>query len=313
MNATRTRPARMPKFVPRSYKSLADTAIDTNEALDASETGIDCDADATSAIPIGTIIRIDDEFMSVTATGTTLTVARGAASSTPATHVTNSDIYKIQTSNCVLWLPGQDDPQSATIRDRSGYGNHGTLTGATWVRNSKGLWVLSFDGVDDYIEIASNGVGKFDVQSYTIEAWVWTTTLADYIFIWSYDFTSHSLPYYAQHLRIDVTGAIFFGFNIGAVFKVLETAAGIFLVNTWQYVVAKFESGSQKIYLNGVEKGSNTEVGIITYYTQAVWIGRTNPGYIKAGRIGMVRFYNRTLSASEIMDNFNRERSLFGV
>jgi len=69
-----------------------DSGIDTNEALDTSETGVDCDADATTAIPVGTVIRVDNELMLVSVTGTSLTVVRGFANSTAATHTTDADI-----------------------------------------------------------------------------------------------------------------------------------------------------------------------------------------------------------------------------
>ncbi len=56
-------------------------------------------------------------------------------------------------ANTVLWLPGQDDPQSAVIRDRSGNLNNGAITGATWTRTGKGLWYLDFDGTDDIVTV----------------------------------------------------------------------------------------------------------------------------------------------------------------
>jgi len=74
--------------------TIVDSGIDTNEPLDSSEVGIDCDADATSAIPVGTIAQIDEEMMLVSATGTTLTVSRGYGGTTAATHSTNADIYR---------------------------------------------------------------------------------------------------------------------------------------------------------------------------------------------------------------------------
>ena len=70
-----------------------DTGIDTDEELDATETAITCDADATTAIPVGSIIHIENELMFVSATGVTLTVTRGYRGTTAATHVTNTDIY----------------------------------------------------------------------------------------------------------------------------------------------------------------------------------------------------------------------------
>lgn len=73
-----------------------DSGIDTAEPLDASETGVDCDANATTAIPVGTIIKIENELMYVTAVSATtpfpLTVSRGYGGTTATTHITDTDI-----------------------------------------------------------------------------------------------------------------------------------------------------------------------------------------------------------------------------
>lgn len=70
-----------------------DSGIDADEAIDASETGIDVTPTATTAIPVGTIIRIDNELMYVSVTGTTLTVVRGYLQTTATTHDTATSIY----------------------------------------------------------------------------------------------------------------------------------------------------------------------------------------------------------------------------
>ena len=76
------------------YRYVADdTGIDTGAEINATATSVLCDADATTPIPVNSIIKIDSEYMWVTATGTTLTMTRGFGGSTAATHVTNSDIY----------------------------------------------------------------------------------------------------------------------------------------------------------------------------------------------------------------------------
>ena len=76
-------------------------------------------------------------------------------------------------ANCVLWLPGQDDPQSSTIRDRSGNGNNGTFgAGAaapTWKRLPSGLWVLDFDGLNDHTLISYHA--SLNPKLITIEIW----------------------------------------------------------------------------------------------------------------------------------------------
>jgi hypothetical protein len=74
--------------------ALVDSGINTNEALDGTELGIDCSADASTAIPRSSIIKIDNEKMFVNTTGTTLTVGpRGFDGTTADAHSTNADIY----------------------------------------------------------------------------------------------------------------------------------------------------------------------------------------------------------------------------
>ena len=83
----------------------------------------------------------------------------------------NSGLTFRPDASTVLWLPGQDDAQSATIRDRSGYGNHGTITGATWARTPKGLWYLSYDGIDDQTLIAYNASLDTGLNSFSLVVW----------------------------------------------------------------------------------------------------------------------------------------------
>jgi hypothetical protein len=75
-------------------------------------------------------------------------------------------------ASCVLYLEGQQDPQSATIRDLSGYGNHGTITGATWVRNAQGIWVNSLNGTTGAISLATSDALNFTSSAFTIMMWV---------------------------------------------------------------------------------------------------------------------------------------------
>jgi len=75
-----------------------DTGIDTSQSLDTTETGIDVDANPTAVILVNDIIVIDSEKMLVTASATgpnLVTVTRGYAGSTAATHSTNANIFTI--------------------------------------------------------------------------------------------------------------------------------------------------------------------------------------------------------------------------
>lgn len=68
------------------------------EALDASETDVDVAAGQGERFADGDVIRIDDEFMTVSSiSNDTLTVVRGALGSTAVTHLINADTIGVGT------------------------------------------------------------------------------------------------------------------------------------------------------------------------------------------------------------------------
>jgi len=156
----------------------------------------------------------------------------------------------------------------------------------------------SFDGTGDYIQLASDGTGKFNKQNFTISAWVkisdngWNP-------IFSYDFTSHASPYYALSV-LSVATDSFLSMrlnNNGSNFEVVTSES--IPVNVWTHIAVSNTNGSQKLYINGSLKKSATNTATITYYNQEVWIGKNNFATIN-GSISSLGFWERVLSASEI-------------
>ena len=69
--------------------------------------------------------------------------------------------------------PQQASAPTRYIFDRSRYNNHGTIFGATWVRLSSGLWVLSFDGTDDKVVVSHHASLNFGAtDSFYIKVWM---------------------------------------------------------------------------------------------------------------------------------------------
>ena len=158
----------------------------------------------------------------------------------------------------------------------------------------------AFNGTSDFIQVKDDGKGSaFDTQEFTIGAWVYFDTNTSDKPIWSYDFTSHSGKYYAQHLRLSTSARLFFGWNNGSSYQSLESNVNILNLNEWNYVSATFKSGEQKLYLNGSVLESSNLSQTITYYNQEVWIGRSNYAYID-GNLSNVAFWNRALTSDEI-------------
>lgn len=144
------------------FYNKTDTTIDTDEALDTSETEVDCDADATTKIPVNSVIQIEDELMWVTTTGTTLTVIRGLYGTTKATHTTNTDIYISK------WKAATTTVASAT--DLINYGAYifaarGSSTAYMYSSDGGDGWTasgLTFNTVQKFL-VAHNAAGTAEV------------------------------------------------------------------------------------------------------------------------------------------------------
>ena len=93
---------------------------------------------------------------------------------------------------------------------------------------------------------------------------------------------------------------------------------GAVVIGTWQHVTWNYvtaDNNDWKIYLNGVEKtitsisGAGGSVG---YGSNKGAIGAVRSFFFD-GKISLVQFYNRTLSTSEILNNYNSQKTRFGL
>jgi hypothetical protein len=187
--------------------------------------------------------------------------------------------------------------------------------------------VFSFDGIDDFLLISNNGQSSgFNTAEYTVEIWVYVnSTSTANTPIWSYDYTSHSVPpYYAQHIRYSNandagTRRYFAAWNDNGTYigsglgTYLQSANGSGLVNQWNHLVFTYKVGNQAFYSNSTLSASSTTSYAVLYYDQEIWIGKANLTGALKGYVGPVNFYTRALSSTEVAYNFNVHRNRFGL
>ena len=235
---------------------------------------------------------------------------------------------KVITDNLVLYLDAGDKnsyPGSGTTWYDLCGNNDTTINGATY--NSGGYFVL--DGTNDYFEVTSDGSSDFAKQTFSIEFWCYIDP-DEYDVLWSYDYTVHNSPYYAQHWRTGITygtNSLYGGMNNGGAWNATTTVHDndgtgntAYTANKWtQLVWTVDDGGTTKIstfYQDGssIDTETNTDWSDINYYAQEVWIGRANfsTGYYQ-GNIASVKFYDRTLSSQEVTQNFNAQRKRYGI
>jgi hypothetical protein len=83
----------------------------------------------------------------------------------------------------------------------------------------------------------------------------------------------------------------------------------------WVYMVGTFDGTDAKIYLNGTLIATSNRSAWNTVLSGTLTVGRTqfggSPGNFVNGYQGQAQIYNRTLSASEVLENYNRFSSRF--
>ena len=129
--------------------------------------------------------------------------------------------------------------------------------------------------------------------------------------------------------RLVATGAGSNGFcfgyfsTTGTAWKVskygkVDLSAGTIPSNTstWHQAVLVYSSTEgTSVYIDGALSGSTSPVNTATIIASApatMYIGRVETTY-HSGNISVVRIYNKVLSASEIQQNFNANRSRYGL
>ncbi len=222
---------------------------------------------------------------------------------------------------CVLYMPGLPGG-SNKLYDRSPYGNIGTTTGATWKRLPSGLWYLSFDGTDDFVDCGNNE--SFNLTDvFTIELW---------IKLGAVDQSPADAAIVARYLGGgDGDRQFLFGYNTaganrGFILYVVSTANGLTPVSkvdwspdlNWHYLVAIYNGagGTMRIYLDTalhVEKTSGVPSSLKNTTTPALWLGKHTGGNHINGDVSMVRIHHRALTLLDMQNRFNREKQLFGV
>ena len=227
--------------------------------------------------------------------------------------VTNGLVLALDAGNTKSYVSG-----STTWFDKSGYGNNGTLTnGPTFNTGSGGSIV--FDGVDDYVALG-NQASWNSSNTLTMAAWVNISGIGGAPDIGGiitnqstgYDFQSMYVQVYPNPSQIYIIyGVSHINPNSEAYVQSVENK------NTWLYAVAtRYFDGTNttiKLYINGILKQTSTMSGQQAQTANDWILGRYYGQRAMIGNIAVTQVYNRELSATEVLQNFNALRGRFGI
>jgi hypothetical protein len=223
--------------------------------------------------------------------------------------VTDGLVFYLDAANTKSYISG-----STTWTDISGFRNNGTLTnGPTFNTGSGGNIV--FDGVDDYIDC---GVTNITLPTnITLTAWINQSTLIGYKNIITKEGAAQvDLDY---GLTTSPNGNLYFWFHNGS-YRIHETLTNnINSTNIWYNTSAVLNdtSNTVQIYVNGVQIYNQAETTSLLAHTNSKllvgWRNSLASGQSFNGRIAQTFIYNRALTASEILQNYNATKGRYGL
>jgi hypothetical protein len=201
-------------------------------------------------------------------------------------------------------------PGSGTVwNDLTGENNDGSLfNGVSF--SSEGLGSLLFDGADDYGQFTNTASIRPPTEM-TICMWIKAQTITG---TWKKILGQD--PYTGGYLVFLESN----GLDIRALHYVNGTE---YRCNTtrqistseWTHVAFTFKTGDAiRSYFNGIQ-GNGTEIlpaGTFTYNTSNPFLFGTLGGGYYNGYISCIQIYNRALSADEIFQNYNTQKTRFG-
>jgi len=188
--------------------------------------------------------------------------------------------------------------------------NNGTLTNGPTFSTSNGGSIV-FDGSNDGIQIPGTNLS---LNQMSICSWNYSSNYQQNGFMFEKTTNGSVNTQYSLFYNNDNT--IYFrtkGLSTEDL-SVNRVTAGV-ENNKWNYIVATWDGTNKRIYVNGnlVATSSNLTGTITQNSTGAAYVGIYGnfAGYPFNGKISQTKVYNRTLTASEILQNYNATKGRF--
>ena len=223
---------------------------------------------------------------------------------------------QIVTNGLVLCLDAADIksyPKTGTTWfDRSGNGNNGTLVNGPTYSAANGGSIV-FDGTDDYCITTALPLIGTEVNL-TLSCWFRPSNVNTIRSIMSIgdEQGGKRRMILQRNAKIEANGYI----------GDFTSNSNVLSTNTWCYIAIVYSSSTLstgvKLYFNGVETiGTVTAGNALSTFTNTKCTicgnNATLPTENAQGNIALTQIYNRTLSAAEILQNYNAMKGRYGL
>ena len=229
--------------------------------------------------------------------------------------VTNGLVLALDAANRLSY-PGS----GTSWTDLSGYANNGTLTNGPVYSNAN-LGSITVDGVDDYVNLGNAATIKMGTGNFTISIWVKILTqtgTATFKGVMTSKQAAAAAAGYGFYWNNSVNKFLWSTANGTSASEIYTTNTWSSLVNTWANIVMVRQNGATNnghFYINSVYESLASSATVLNVDTNTnMTIGNTADlwsAYWFKGTFGTLQIYNRALTASEVLQNYNVNKTRF--
>ena len=161
-----------------------------------------------------------------------------------------------------------DEGAGASAGDTSGNAHTGVVAGAAWTSQGKFGSALSFDGVNDWVTVASTSSLAL-TNAMTLSAWVYPTTLGTWRTVILKERAGGLV--YALYASDDSSRPSGYINNTGG--ADLDVTGTALSLNTWSHMAATYDGAVLRLYVNGTQIASRAASGSLLTSAGALRIG----------------------------------------
>ena len=224
---------------------------------------------------------------------------------------------EIVTSNLVLWYDPSNSvsyPGSgSTITNLASTSLNGTMSNITYTDP-----YFSYNGSNSQISVPDNALLEPGSGDWTMEAWVYlSSSVGSKVILGKFDPGGLAADV-SYSMRIN--GAIAYAQISDGSGAYVDSTNYTLPLNTWTqivYVWKNVATNSLQTFINGTSIGTVSHSFSSILNTSAnLYIGSYNGGEYSQymnGRIGITRLYNAALTSAQVLQNYNADKSKYGL
>ena len=196
---------------------------------------------------------------------------------------------------------GFNEGSGTSTADNSARGHTGSLSNAAWTAAGHAGSALTFNGSSSWVAVPDSP--DLDLTTgLTLEAWLNPTSVTS----WRTVVLKEGVGELAYALYANDDGAQpILSVHFGGTTTIASSPSRL-AVNTWSHLAATYDGVTERLFVNGVQVGTQARTGAIDVTAGRLMIGGNSLwNEFFAGTIDDLRIYNRALSAAEIQADMN--------